>query len=83
MNGSVYLVEKGRRYFKFAMPRGSFGGDGGFPPSSLANWNAETEKYTGYILFMHIELGYGLISREFRFLFVDFPDIAFPLIMKR
>ena len=32
---------------------------------------------------MRAELGYGLVSWEFRFLFVDLPDIAFALITER
>lgn len=42
--------------------------------------NIRTEKNAGYILFMCAELGYGLVSWEFRFLFVNLPDIAFALI---
>lgn len=42
--------------------------------------NVRTEKDAGYILLMRAELGYGLVSWEFRFLFVNLPDIAFALI---
>lgn len=44
--------------------------------------NVGTKENAGYILFMRTELGYGLVSGEFRFLFVNLPDIAFALIME-
>ena len=42
--------------------------------------NIRTEKNASDILFMCTELGYGLVSWKFRFLFVNLPDIAFALI---
>lgn len=45
--------------------------------------NVRTEKNTGYILFVRAELGYGLVSWEVGFLFVDLPDVAFALITER